>query len=99
VLRPAEGAGRPWPALGVVGSGRGSFKWFHAEKIELPVNKAVGGHFQLVQRAFFSAIRIEGLGGENYSNISEIGDKTSKLPIAPVSFTRRTRQQRPHARV
>ena len=26
-------------------------------------------------------------GGRNYSNISEIGDKTSKLPIDAVSFT------------
>jgi len=31
-----------------LGSIRQTYRWFHEEKIELPVNKAVGGHFQLV---------------------------------------------------
>jgi hypothetical protein len=31
-----------------LGSIRQTYRWFHEEKIELPVNKAVGGRFQLV---------------------------------------------------
>jgi len=31
-----------------LGSVRQTYRWFHEEKIELPVNKAVGGRFQLI---------------------------------------------------
>ncbi len=31
-----------------LGSIRQTYRWFHEEKIELPVNKAIGGRFQLV---------------------------------------------------
>lgn len=43
-----------------LGSIRQTYRWFHDEKIELPVNKAVGGRFQLVWKlpaqTFVSAV-------------------------------------------
>ena len=41
-----------------LGSIRQTYRWFHEEKIELPVNKAVGGRFQLIWKlqTFVSAV-------------------------------------------
>ena len=47
-LRVQEAIALVFKKFSELGSIRQTYRWFHEEKIELPVNKAVGGRFQLV---------------------------------------------------
>jgi DNA invertase Pin-like site-specific DNA recombinase len=47
-LRVQEAIALVFKKFGELGSIRQTHRWFHEEKIELPVNKAIGGRFQLV---------------------------------------------------
>jgi DNA invertase Pin-like site-specific DNA recombinase len=47
-LRVQESIELVFKKFRALGSIRQTYRWFHEEKIELPVNKAIGGRFQLV---------------------------------------------------
>ena len=80
-LRVQDAMAKVFSRFDVLGSVRQTYRWFHEERIELPVNKVIGERFQLVWQLPTMGFIKDVLGNPLYAGAYVYGRRPIKLIV------------------
>ena len=75
----------------VLGSARQTYRWFHEEHIELPVNKVIGGRFQRVWQLPTLSFIKDVLGNPLYAGAYVYGRRRTEVVVKDGQAIKRQR--------
>jgi DNA invertase Pin-like site-specific DNA recombinase len=93
-LRVQESIGLVFSRFEALGSIRQTHRWFHEEGIELPVNKALGGRFQLIWQLPTPSFLKDVLGNPLYAGAYVYGRRPIEVVVKNGQAVRRQRSAR-----
>jgi len=94
-LRVQEAIALVFKKFGELGSIRQTHRWFHEEKIELPVNKAIGGRFQLAWKLPTVSFVSDVLHNPLYGGAYVYGRRPSEVVVKDGQALKRQGSARP----
>ena len=94
-LRVQEAIALVFSKFDVLGSVRQTYRWFHEERIDLPVNKVIGGCFQLVWQLPTIGFIKDVLGNPLYAGAYVYGRRPIKVIVKDGQAVKRQRSAQP----
>ena len=90
-LRVQEAMAKVFSRFDVLGSARQTYRWFHEEHIELPVNKVIGGRFQRVWQLPTLSFIKDVLGNPLYAGAYVYGRRRTEVVVKDGQAVKRQR--------